>query len=622
AHKAEASRDQLRSLGVTAPIPGYLLLTEIHNPGDCTIVPRGNQVAFHPGDFCMIASEHPDWFLLDTQGKPIGGGSVYFMDPGNPGFRAFWLERARELQENYGWEGVFIDNAFASLGQFRSLGTLPQKYSSDQAYREAVLGFLKYLRESYFQPQGRRMFANVASTQDYAGVWREFLDPLDGLMVENFAAGWLGRTKSRAEWEEQMEALEEAHRRGKTTILVAQGEQDDLNRQKFSFASYLLIANDYGFFRYAKSGVYSQMWLYDNYRVDLGQPLSTRYRQGDAWRRDFVKGSVIVNPGTLQAELVLQPVPVPTFSDPYVSTVISPASLDLGGTALVNVELNNVPAEGYKSAEFTCTYDASLVEVSNIVAANLFGADAVMAIHGPQNGTFIAAIAGTNGNKAVTSGPVYTFSVKGLQTGQSPIQCTARVSKGDNMPINLPSTAASLTIPGAERSPDHLGPLSDSSQPTTTGIPLESQTPTLTPLLSLDGVVTGQVIASKPVTASLLDANNVTVASVMTNPDGIFNFTAPVGNYTVVAVSSGFLSAQGPAPITAGSTTTKPMISLLAGDIDGNNVIDQFDALTIGMSYSTATPSAANLNNDGVIDFLDLELLAGNYRVNGLTAWE
>jgi hypothetical protein len=74
--------------------------------------------------------------------------------------------------------------------------------------------------------------------------------------------------------------------------------------------------------------------------------------------------------------------------------------------------------------------------------------------------------------------------------------------------------------------------------------------------------------------------------------------------------------------ITAGNTTVRLAINLLAGDIDGNNVIDQLDALTIGMSYTSSSPAAADLNNDGVIDFLDLELLAENYRKTGPSVWE
>ena len=298
-------------------------------------------------------------------------------------------------------------------------------------------------------------------------------------------------------------------------------------------------------------------------------------------------------------------------ADAFVSTEVNPTNLHIGETALVSVKLNNVPVEGYKSAEFTCTYNAGLVEKSNLAVSDLFGAEPVTAIHDPQNGTFILAIAGANSNRAMTSGAAFSFSAKGLQAGQSPIQCMARVSKGDNLPIDVPSTLATLTILGDEISPTPFVP------PTATP-PLESPTPTPSP----NGSLNGQVLASKPVIVRLLDANNVEITSVFTNPDGTFSLTALAGNYTLLATASGFLSHQGSASITAGNTTVKPATSLLAGDVDGNNVIDQFDALTIGINYTSSTPEAANLNNDGVIDFLDLELLAENYRQTGSSVWE
>ena len=71
----------------------------------------------------------------------------------------------------------------------------------------------------------------------------------------------------------------------------------------------------------------------------------------------------------------------------------------------------------------------------------------------------------------------------------------------------------------------------------------------------------------------------------------------------------------------SGATTTMQTVILLAGDIDGNNVIDQFDAMTIGMNYNLAAPTAADLNDDGIINILDLELLAGNYGQSGALAW-
>jgi hypothetical protein len=299
----------------------------------------------------------------------------------------------------------------------------------------------------------------------------------------------------------------------------------------------------------------------------------------------------------------------------FVSTEVSPASLHIGETASVSVKLNNVPVEGYKSVEFTCTYDGTLIEKSNIAVTDLFGPEPVVAIHDPQNDTFILAIAGTNSNRAMTSGTAFTFSAKGLQAGQSAVQCTTRVSKGDNLAIDVPSIGAHLTILEAGVSPTPFLPATPGGHehPTAVSTALESPTPLPT------GSLSGQFLASKPVTVRLWDANQVEITSVFANPDGTFVMTPPPGDYILVATASGFLSYQGSLTITAGNPAVFPAASLLAGDVDGNNVIDQFDALTIGMSYTSSTPEAADLNNDAVINFLDLELLAENYRQTGPT---
>jgi hypothetical protein len=130
------------------------------------------------------------------------------------------------------------------------------------------------------------------------------------------------------------------------------------------------------------------------------------------------------------------------------------------------------------------------------------------------------------------------------------------------------------------------------------------------------------VLASDVITVSLYDATDTLVTSVTANVDGTFSLTAPAGTYTVQATATGFLSAEGAVTLTGGNTTTMPNVILQAGDVDGNNVIDQFDAMTIGMNYNASTPAAADLNNDAVINVLDLELLASNYRETGPTAWE
>ena len=639
----------------------------------------------------------------------------------------------------------------------------------------------------------------------------------------------------------------------------------------------------------------------------------------------------------------------PTLVGPYVSTVVDSQTIQIDESALVTVSLHNVPAEGYASAEFTCSFDASIAEASNITVGDLFGADPVVAINGPQGGSFIVAVAGSNGSKATTSGAVFTFSIKGLDVGQTNLGCEARVSGGDNVLAQIPSANTSLTVLNSDSTPTpvlptvlpsacdraefiadvnvppgtvmlpgqtftktwrlkNLGPCTwtiayslvyysgdvmgapysagltqsvgvgetvdisinmtapnapgsyrgywmfrnasgqnfglgpeatqpwfvdinvsgptlpasltptqvpPSSTPTPTDVPggpINSPTPGTTPVpgdwltftnltygfefkyppqgqieadgtdnhtridlpfvqgtnlrekylevtvaenanpcrsplasssilqtsetviingisflketgadagvghlhqwiaystsrdnvcVSLDfilhslnpgnfatpppvfdyaaesavfgqivstyawltlgptptptlstpietptpdgsstatstgtpipsttptempgGMLNGQVLASKPVTINVYDANNVLVGAATAEADGTFVLNSVSGTHTVIASASGFLSAQASVTITNGNTTTLPTISLLAGDIDNNNVIDQFDAMTIGMSYNTVVPAAADLNNDGTINVLDLELLAANYRKTGPVVWE
>jgi len=279
---------------------------------------------------------------------------------------------------------------------------------------------------------------------------------------------------------------------------------------------------------------------------------------------------------------------------PYVLTDANPQGIIVGETGLVTVSLINTPVDGYRSAEFTCTYAPTLIEVSNITVAGIFGPNPVSALNGPQNGSFILAIAGTNGNKATTSGAAFTFNVQGLLSGQTSIECRARISKGDGTLEDILYIPDTLTIFGNAL----------------------TATPPAAPVIS------GQVFAGKLVTIRLFNPDTTLAATTTANANGTFSLTAPAGIYTVVASAPGYLNAQGSGTLTNGVNIVMPLVSLPAGDIDGNGVIDQFDALTLGMNYNASSPAVADLNNDGIINVLDMELLAANYHKSGALAWQ
>lgn len=302
----EQERDLIRAAGLSAPIYQYLLLAEIQDPGSCQEIPNGNQVANRPGDFCEISIDHPDWFLLDKFGQRVDNGDgYYYMDPGEPGFRAFWLERAREIQIEYKWDGIFLDNVEASLLKYKQMFIGLEKYPDDTSLVTAVEEFLKYLDKNYFTPENRPVIANIISLND-PQIWYRYLHYMDGAMLENFAVDWHGYF-SRNDWEEQMSLISTTQELGKTALLVSQGTQDDLQKENFSFASYLLIANGQTSFRYTHHSAYNQIWWYPDYEIDLGNPLSPMRKEDEAWTRDFENGQVIVNPSKHTGKIVIMP---------------------------------------------------------------------------------------------------------------------------------------------------------------------------------------------------------------------------------------------------------------------------------------------------------------------------
>ena len=318
----EDLRDHLRAAGVSTPILQYVRFDAIEDPCDgqcpCKAMPWRNQVAWEPGDFCEILSNHPDWFLRSKAGDLIavktGHQRHLWMDPGNPGWRAFWLNRVKMTQKELGWQGVFLDNVQASLGQFTKENIALSNYPNEANFQTAVKGFLDYIRNIYFIPEKRTLEGNIIFLPwgQEKVIWKYFLASMDGAMLEDFAVGWhSGSFKTSQDWLNQIQSIEESQRMGKHVTLVAQGDQEDLGRQTFALASYLLSNEGLASFRYTDShGHYNQFWDYDGYQTarHLGRSLKPREKlETGIWRRDFENGYVTVDPDNHQGQIILLP---------------------------------------------------------------------------------------------------------------------------------------------------------------------------------------------------------------------------------------------------------------------------------------------------------------------------
>jgi hypothetical protein len=107
----------------------------------------------------------------------------------------------------------------------------------------------------------------------------------------------------------------------------------------------------------------------------------------------------------------------------------------------------------------------------------------------------------------------------------------------------------------------------------------------------------------------------------VTNSQGQQTQTGADGSFTIGQGGPlnfsypGYLTAQTEPLVSiesASSITTIDNKTLLAGDINQDNIINIIDLTYIAQQYGTTVP-LADLNADGVVDIMDLVLSAGNY---------
>jgi hypothetical protein len=301
----EKERARLKDMGNHSPVLQYLRSEAIMDPGNCSGKPYQNQVANLEGDYCMLESQHPDWFLKDINGHdiPYDGSSYILMDQGNSQWQAFFLDKVKGFQSDPEWSGVFLDNVDGSLGRFENMHVLLSEYANDAAFQNAELSFLRNLYTSYFAPYGKLLYANIPYLEDN-NVWFAYLQYLDGAMLESFTVDWDNGYLNKEEWLAQLDLAEKTQALGKSIILVTQGRLDDQQRMEYGLASYLLVNDGKAFFRYTNTDSYRDLWWYPQFETDLGQPLGPRYQDGKQWRRNFEKGEVLVNPANHSAKII------------------------------------------------------------------------------------------------------------------------------------------------------------------------------------------------------------------------------------------------------------------------------------------------------------------------------
>ena len=324
-------RDELRSAGYKGRILTYTGMNSIEGPGpyadgsqpcDANYTPHDNQLAFFKGDFCAYINGHESWFLHNGAGQRLvddyfGSGRItYMMNPADPGWRAFAMQRLTYIKDVWFYDGVWLDNVDLDLtrmtSELKNSDGKVREYSTDAAWKQASAGWLADARKTL--GDNYPIWGNLVGGGLRADAWDAYAPYLDGAMDESFAVKWLDGWRSTEQWQAQIQRAGRWLAAGKGLVMVGQGAQDDTDRMRFSLASYLLVAQGDGAqstFRYTRYDTYyEQMWLYPEYDTarQLGAPTGTCSEVSPGlWRRDFQRGYVQVDLSTHQGSLVLRP---------------------------------------------------------------------------------------------------------------------------------------------------------------------------------------------------------------------------------------------------------------------------------------------------------------------------
>jgi hypothetical protein len=159
----------------------------------------------------------------------------------------------------------------------------------------------------------------------------------------------------------------------------------------------------------------------------------------------------------------------------------------------------------------------------------------------------------------------------------------------------------------------------------------------LTPDATYDGVVFARAPGTMHGRVRLQGRQNHAGASIsgalsklrsdaaVTDESGRFAIATSHGEgfYTIVVAKQGYLTAESERPVkmTVDAVVDLGEITLVGGDVNGDNEIDVRDLAYVAWHFDERDPKA-DINGDGIVDIFDLSLIAGNFGRKGPVEWK
>lgn len=250
-----------------------------------------------PIGYYWIDENHPEWFLLDSEGKRIAYKDypeIWALDPGNKAYQDMWAEKAIERAKRIGADGVKIDAANSRYDWHHT--TVPTKYPTQQDYYLAMDAFVRNVIPK-IQAAGLLVIGNGSGEPWNTGAWSEWIDIFDGREQEALS-GYLYEPL----WRDFLNSYTRLPNKLYVYYLPNPQLQPELFR--YNVASYLLFMGPSSYASCPHTD--SPEPIYDPLLdIRIGQPTGPCVQLGEnTYRRTFEFGEVLLNISSSKAEAV------------------------------------------------------------------------------------------------------------------------------------------------------------------------------------------------------------------------------------------------------------------------------------------------------------------------------
>jgi hypothetical protein len=246
------------------------------------------------------------WFWHDTSNQRVASSAdgKLLMNVSVPGFQQYWAQSLAEQVADGQYDAIFLDSASPALLQ-GECGTADTRLAGtgakDFAFPELDGGSWIGAWDSWIGALSAALAAKgiplIPNTSAFTTGW----DTSNyGQTPGIFAEGFAGTGFAVSDWQASTNELLALSGAGKIVMLQNYlSATTDVATRLYYLGNYLLVKGHATYLDYFASG---PLEWYPEWTIDLGPPLAppaanvSALAQGGVYRRDFAKGSVLVNP--------------------------------------------------------------------------------------------------------------------------------------------------------------------------------------------------------------------------------------------------------------------------------------------------------------------------------------